>query len=718
MIGPSEREIRYENLVQRLLRRADHGNRRIVCLSAILPEGDQLNDLTAWIRNDAPGGPIQSNWRPTRQRFGTLTWLGASARLSFDLEADAPFIRHFIPQVPPISPRRTPFPRDNRELTLAAAWKFSGQGKRVLVFCTQRDHVEGFATAALDVQQRGYLPSLLENVQSVERAISVGREWLGADHPAVRCLAIGVGVHHGRLPGPFQREVELLLATGVLRVTIASPTLAQGLNLNAAVLLVPSLYRSGSLISGEEFANVSGRAGRAFVDVEGLVIHVIREPEAWRLGRWRELVNSARARNLSSGIFAVVEEVMRRLANTGVFGRADAMDYLANAQEAWFPPARDEGESADSIESLIERLDATVLGLVEALDTESTELPRLLDEALTGSLWAREIARLAPERKPHQLWILESRARLIWNKTTVAQRRGQFAMGVGLETGLAISAIAPELTTLLDSANTFALQGDAEGLAHALIQLAEQLLSIRPFIPEDRLPQNWRDLLRAWIRGDDVSTIGLDNMRVVEDAFVYRLVWSIEALRMNRRANGGESEVLEGTAAACLETGLPSSTMAMLVRAGLPSRVAAKLVIEQMNPMILTRRDMSNWLRSPEVAALDAQVDWPTAETGAVWRRFRAQVLEGDTRKWEYQEWNMPLAVGDSGLLANPGRIGIDAQSGQVSITTPDYRPVIDIRHRLNHRIPSLLHVEFSADGTNARIVRTGPDVAEWVEPT
>jgi hypothetical protein len=49
MIGPSEREIRYETLVQRLLRRADAAERRIICLSAILPSGDELDDLTAWI---------------------------------------------------------------------------------------------------------------------------------------------------------------------------------------------------------------------------------------------------------------------------------------------------------------------------------------------------------------------------------------------------------------------------------------------------------------------------------------------------------------------------------------------------------------------------------------------------------------------------------------------------------------------------------------------
>jgi hypothetical protein len=57
LIGPTEREIRYEILVQRLLRRPDAETRRIVCLSAILPAGQQLDDLTAWIRKDVEGDP-------------------------------------------------------------------------------------------------------------------------------------------------------------------------------------------------------------------------------------------------------------------------------------------------------------------------------------------------------------------------------------------------------------------------------------------------------------------------------------------------------------------------------------------------------------------------------------------------------------------------------------------------------------------------------------
>lgn len=714
LIGPSEREIRYENLVQRLLRRPDHNGRRIVCLSAILPTGDELNDLTAWIRSDAPGDPIQSSWRPTRQRFGTLSWLGDSARLSFDLEPDGPFIRHFVPEVPPIHPRRRAFPKDNKELTLAAAWKFSEQGKRALVFCTQRDHVEGFAETALDLQERGFLRSLLANANEVERAMAVGREWLGAEHPAVRCLAIGVAIHHGRLPAPFLREVEALLASGVLQVTVASPTLAQGLNLNAAVLLIPNLYRAGTLITGEEFANVAGRAGRAFVDLEGLVIHVMYQPESWRQQRWRELVTSARTRSLSSGIIAVVSEVIRRLATSGVFTRADAMEYLSSTREAWFPGGTADSElGSDSMESLIERLDTTVIGLVEALDADSADLPRLLDEALADSLWARQLARLDGVCKQSQLRLLLSRAQLIWNKTTVEQRRSQFAMGVGLESALAIDALAVELTDLLDRGDAAALAGDANALIAALIGMGERLLSIRPFVPDNPLPSNWRSLLGAWVRGEDVSIIGQEAMRFVDDALVYRLVWAIEALRMNRRVNGGESELSgEGAAAACLEAGLPSNAMAMLVRAGLPSRVAAKTVVEQLAPQFTNRFGMKSWLRSTEVADFDDLPGWPTPETHGIWQQFRRDLLAEVDDKWASQEWIMQWSS-DSPF---PLRIEVDPRGGQVTVATPDFSPLTVIRQGIQAHLPSLLEAEPQIDGAGLIIRRYGRGEARWVE--
>jgi superfamily II DNA/RNA helicase len=714
LIGPSEREIRYENLVQRLIRRADSGTRRIVCLSAVLPEGEQLDDLTAWIRSDTPGPAIQSRWRPTRQRFGTLAWSATlhSAKLNFNLEADAPFIQHFIRQVPAIKPRKAPFPKDNKELTLATAWRFSSLGKRTLVFCTQRDHVEGYAKAVVDLNKRGFLPALLSDSARVERAISVGREWLGEQHPAVLCLPLGVAIHHARLPSPFLREVEALLASGVLEVVIASPTLAQGLNLNAAVLLVPTIYRAGVPLTGEEFANVAGRAGRAFVDLDGLVLHVMFKPAQWRVNGWTGLVNSAKARSLASGIIAVVNEVMNRLARTGVFGRGDAMEYLANSQSAWFPA--DRTEDTETMTSLVERLDATVIGLVEALDANSDELPALLNAALTGSLWSRQIARLAAESKGHQLWIMEARARLIWNKSTVTQRRSQFAMGVGLESALALDAIAAELTTLLDDADSAAMEGNAAELANALIAMAERLFKIRPFVPDTDLPDNWKGILTSWVGGADVAEIGLGNMRIVEDALIYRLTWAIEAIRMRRRAEGESSEYLEGSAAACLEAGLPLNTMAMLVRAGLPSRVAARVVIEQTKPTFTTLSEMNLWLASNEIIALSADPNFPTSETGEIWNRFRTDALATPIQRWNEQEWTLESTLPEWANAAMPARIHVDDKSRRVSVTTPDYREIVGIKQSLANPIPSLLHVKYAADGKSGTIARMGRGKASW----
>jgi hypothetical protein len=201
-------------------------------------------------------------------------------------------------------------------------------------------------------------------------------------------------------------------------------------------------------------------------------------------------------------------------------------------------------------------------------------------------------------------------------------------------------------------------------------------------------------------------------MRVVDDAFVYRLVWAIEAVRMNRRINGGESEMLvEGAAAACLEAGLPSNAMAMLVRAGLPSRVAAKTVIEQMTPGFTNRAEMKAWLRSAEVAAFDHAPGWPTLETHSIWQQFRRDVLSSVDGKWASQEWTMQWPS----RSAFPMRVEVDPQSGQVSIATPDFAQLTTIKQKLQAESPSLFEVESLQDGKSVRIHRIGRGEARWV---
>ena len=215
---------------------------------------------------------------------------------------------------------------------------------------------------------------------------------------------------------------------------------------------------------------------------------------------------------MKSGLIQIVAEIITRLAREAVLKRDDAFEYLANAREAWTSAdeeaaiaatdpfasgdpgddeAEDDGDEEEKIEEeplsqLVERLDATVFGLVEALDADRADLPRLLDEALKGSLWARQIAREGAETKALHEAILQARANVIWANTTATARRGHIAMGVGLEAGLAIDTMAKDLEALIDRADLASIPGDEDELADALAGLAERLLVIRPFIPDKK----------------------------------------------------------------------------------------------------------------------------------------------------------------------------------------------------------------------------------------
>ena len=742
MIGPSEREIRYETLVQRLLRRSDAESRRIVCLSAILPSGEELDDLTAWIRSDEPGAPVLSDWRPTRQRFGTLTWRGQDALLRLDLNRNGPFIDKFVVQRPARGKEKLPYPRKTSHLTLFAAWEFADQGKRTLIFSTQANWVEGFGKQVVDLCKRGYLGSLLEDEAPIARALEVGKEWLGESHPAVASLKVGVAIHHGRLPSPFLRELETLLSEGVLKVIVASPTLSQGLNLNAAVMLVPYLVRRGEKIKGEEFANVAGRAGRAFVDVEGLIVHVMFDKIKWREREWRELVASAKARTLKSGLIQIVAEILERLAREGVLERDDAWEYLANAREAWRSPAEeaavaerlaagaeydaddgedeggdDEGETIDEepLSQIVERLDATVFGLIEALDSDRADLPTLLDEALKGSLWARQIAREDEDIAPWHKKVFEARAELIWKSTTTEARRGHFAMGVGLEAGLAIDAMADELADLLDQADAAALSGDVGELVDALSGLGERLLFMRPFIPDktNALPANWKDILRRWVSGDDVANIGPQNMRAVEEAFTYRLVWALEAVRTRRMSLGWSPETMVGGAAAAVETGVPQFMMSMLIRAGLPSRRAAMAAIEDAEPAFVTPAEMRAWLESDEITAYTDAGDWPTPDTAALWARFRTEALSGGIQKWSVEHYKRLL---DTATAPPAGlyRIVTDDGDGRTWMATPDYQRVAAFKKSALDPKPSLFSGRLPGNTRLVEALRVGRGKLRW----
>ena len=319
----------------------------------------------------------------------------------------------------------------------------------------------------------------------------------------------------------------------------------------------------------------------------------------------------------------------------------------------------------------------------------------------------------------HRL-ILQARANVIWTNTDSNARRGHFAMGVGLEAGLAIDTMALELEALIDQADLAALPSDRQDeLADALAGLAERLLIIRPFIPDKKnaLPPTWRALLKQWVSGVDVNVLGADNMRIIEDAFMYRLVWALEAIRARRVTLGWSPDIVAGGGAATLETGVPQFMMAMLIRAGLPSRRAAMAAIQGGSAFFTSPAEMREWLGSNEITAFTDQGDWPTAETAALWRRFRDEILGGGTQTWSVASWKQALDLPDGTAHPSPGlyRIEIDAdEPGKTWLSTPDYRRIAPFKKSVRDLRPSLFVARLAAGASVADTSRIGGGKANW----
>ena len=178
-------------------------------------------------------------------------------------------------------------------------------------------------------------------------------------------------------------------------------------------------------------------------------------------------------------------------------------------------------------------------------------------------------------------------------------------MGVGLDSGLILDGIADELAVLIDQADLAAIHADAVQLGDTLVELAARLMIIRPFALDGGLPAGWQATLRSWVSGAAVALIGPDRMKTVEDAFAYKLVWALEAIRTRRVTQGWEPEIVAGGAAAAIETGVPSLMSAMLIRAGLPSRRAAMAAIQFGDAAFWELDGMKDWLESDEIVAPD-----------------------------------------------------------------------------------------------------------------
>ncbi|MCT9811347.1 DEAD/DEAH box helicase [Acidovorax sp. Be4] len=730
MIGLGEREVRYEAQIQRLLRRSDAATRRIVCLSAILPEGEQLADFTAWLTFDRPDGLIKNDWRPTRLRFGEVDWdpNTSLAQLKIVVGDEHPFVQKFVVGKTLTTRKNAKvYPSSQTDLCIFSAWRLMEDGQSVLVFCPLRVSVIPFAKRIIKLHQDGLISSVLAQPTLVlASALAVGAEWFGPNHEILQCLRLGIAVHHGELPTPFRKEVEKLLREGALRLTISSPTLAQGLNLSASSLVFHGHARDGETIAESEFRNVVGRAGRAYVDIEGLVLYPMFGDHDKRRSAWTQLISSDKGREMESGILRLLMSLLVRMVKKlGTNDVSTLLEYVAG-QGGWdFPVFSGErkrlaAEAAVDWPRHLTSLDTAIFSLLGDTQIADDEVAAKLDEVLTSSLFMRRLSRRSEGVRAALIGGLKARAKLIWAGSTPSQRRGYFLAGVGLATGQVLDNKAEELEHLLLQANLAVDAGEPDRAVEAIIGFAEIALEIPPFTPK-KLPDNWRQILGLWLRGLPVPQIGIDDpddaVSLIEHAFVYNLPWAMEAVRVRAEAHQDlfsddltVANYGSGHAVAAVETGTLSVAASLLIKAGFASRLGAIQAVAATGADFDAMAGMRNWLASPKIQVLKDNLGWPTVESHELWVDFTAPHGAGYTAPWTATTYTGPVTWFGVPMPPDaPLRLG-GGPGKEDLIYTADFRKVGKIGYAFNQNAIGLTIATATGAVENINFEYVGPN--------
>lgn len=188
----------------------------------------------------------------------------------------------------------------------------------VAVFCGRKDTASGLAARAVEVYGRGFKlppPAASSDVNEIRRLTYLATQHFGANSLVTKAAALGVFVHHGTTPQGMRLSIEHAMRSELIKLVVCTSTLAQGVNLPIRYLIVSGVNQAAERIKTRDFQNLIGRAGRAGMHTEGLVLFADprtydkRQTEPWRMQAAVSLLNPKNSEKTSSSLLELLAPI-------------------------------------------------------------------------------------------------------------------------------------------------------------------------------------------------------------------------------------------------------------------------------------------------------------------------------------------------------------------------------------------------------------------------
>ncbi|TWB36926.1 DEAD/DEAH box helicase [Nitrospirillum pindoramense] len=585
VIDGTSRALRLEQLSARLLHARDEKGFRIIALSAVAAKAAPA--IASWLSSDEGDGPISSTYRSTRQMLGRLEVTRAGQfdirydlmdgrTLEFEDERkdDRPYIPRPFPPVPGGVDSSLGVEKSLRGPTLWAALHLAAErpdGTHPTVMISLTQFISAFAETCADlieawIKQGVALPnywSVADEDLHWQRCLAAAEDYFTKQSFEYRLLVHGIAVHHGQMPALLARRLKVAIDRGNVRVVIATSTLSEGVNIPVNTLLIPSVHRSNSVFTVNEFSNLIGRAGRPGVATEGnaLVVLPEREYQGRGLGRkvvwnrtwegYEELVDQMKkATELAATGDMSVEGgtansalaiLLERLRNAWKeLSESDDNDQFAEWLEKTAIVVRD--DDGDETETLLDTLDGLLIAAIQEIDQlRATGLGAAELEAELSTLWRRTYAHVAAkeEGRLQQTWL--GRGRAITSLYPDPKRRRQlYKTSLPPRSGSILLDHVEELRATLKAASDY-----ADRAPEQRFQFVRQVIAMLSEVPAFRIStkfgrqkkpfSDWEKLLRWWLlkislkKQPEPKDLG-PWFAFVADNFIYRGNWGLGSL--------------------------------------------------------------------------------------------------------------------------------------------------------------------------------------------
>lgn len=228
-------------------------------------------------------------------------------------------------------------------------------------------------------------------------------------------LEAGVASHHAGLVPAFKEAVEELFELGHLKVVFATETLALGINMPARSVVIENLSKfngeSHELLGPGDYTQLTGRAGRRGIDVEGFGV-LLHSPFV-RFDQVTEIASSG-AHELRSSFRPTYNMTANLIANY----REDETEALLEASFAAFQREDDRADAGDAIAALEHQLTneeeqaecergsvEEYLALIEALD------PKQINDGIAATLSTGDVLDIVGGPRDGRYAVLKRLAR-------------------------------------------------------------------------------------------------------------------------------------------------------------------------------------------------------------------------------------------------------------------------------------------------------------------